>query len=82
MSGKYLPSDDPDTVRAGRRDSTCSFYQPPPASDIDKMRSNMIKEQKVFLLIREIVGKNPTLICSRIEANMDVHAKGLFLQPI
>uniref|UniRef100_A0AAQ4Q994 Polycystic kidney disease 1 like 2a n=1 Tax=Gasterosteus aculeatus aculeatus TaxID=481459 RepID=A0AAQ4Q994_GASAC len=46
---------DPDTVRAARRDSTCSFYQPPPPTDIEKIRSNMIKEQKVFALIREIL---------------------------
>ncbi|XP_061669953.1 polycystin-1-like protein 2 isoform X2 [Syngnathoides biaculeatus] len=48
-------SDDPDGVRAARRDSTCSFYQPPPPTDIEKMRSNMIKEQKVVALIREIL---------------------------
>ncbi|XP_040019356.2 polycystin-1-like protein 2 [Gasterosteus aculeatus] len=46
---------DPDTVRAARRDSTCSFYQPPPPTDIEKIRSNMVKEQKVFALIREIL---------------------------
>uniref|UniRef100_A0A8P4GNN8 Polycystic kidney disease protein 1-like 2 n=1 Tax=Dicentrarchus labrax TaxID=13489 RepID=A0A8P4GNN8_DICLA len=38
-----------------RRDSTCSFYQPPPPTDIERMRNNMIKEQKVFALIREIL---------------------------
>ncbi|KAK2920185.1 polycystin-1-like protein 2 isoform X2 [Channa argus] len=48
-------SDDPDAVRITRRDSTCSFYQPPPASHIEQMRNNMIKEQKVFALIREIL---------------------------
>ncbi|XP_077374484.1 polycystin-1-like protein 2 [Festucalex cinctus] len=48
-------SADPDGVRAARRDSTCSFYQPPPQTDIEKMRNNMIKEQKVFALIREIL---------------------------
>nr|XP_057945528.1 polycystin-1-like protein 2 isoform X3 [Doryrhamphus excisus] len=47
--------DDPDAVRTARRDSTCSFYQPPPPTDIEKMRNNMIKEQKVFALIREIL---------------------------
>ncbi|XP_041917756.1 polycystic kidney disease protein 1-like 2 isoform X1 [Alosa sapidissima] len=46
---------DPDAVRIARRDSTCSFYQPPPPSDIERMRMNMIKEQKVFALIREIL---------------------------
>ncbi|XP_017296853.3 polycystic kidney disease protein 1-like 2 [Kryptolebias marmoratus] len=48
-------SGDPDGVRAARRDSTCSFYQPPPPTDIERMRRNTIKEQKVFALIREIL---------------------------
>ncbi|XP_036950669.1 polycystic kidney disease protein 1-like 2 isoform X1 [Acanthopagrus latus] len=48
-------TDDHDAVRAARRDSTCSFYQPPPPTDIERMRNNMIKEQKVFALIREIL---------------------------
>ncbi|XP_072237410.1 polycystin-1-like protein 2 [Leuresthes tenuis] len=52
---KFFPIDDPDAVRIARRDSTCSFYQPPPPTDIEKLRSNMIKEQKVFALIREIL---------------------------
>uniref|UniRef100_A0A8D3EA04 Polycystic kidney disease protein 1-like 2 n=1 Tax=Scophthalmus maximus TaxID=52904 RepID=A0A8D3EA04_SCOMX len=47
--------DDPDAVRAARRDSTCSFYQPPPPTDIERMRNNMIKEQKVFALMGEIL---------------------------
>lgn len=50
-------TDDPDGICIVRRDSTCSFYQPPPPSDIEKMKSNMIKEQKVFALIREILSK-------------------------
>ncbi len=54
---KHLSTDDPDTIRIARRDSTCSFYQPPPPTDIEKMRNNMIKEQKVFALIREILSK-------------------------
>uniref|UniRef100_A0A3Q4GX60 Polycystic kidney disease 1 like 2a n=1 Tax=Neolamprologus brichardi TaxID=32507 RepID=A0A3Q4GX60_NEOBR len=49
------PLKNPDAVQAARRDSTCSFYKPPPPTDIEKMRNNMIKEQKVFALIREIV---------------------------
>ncbi|XP_034046435.1 polycystic kidney disease protein 1-like 2 [Thalassophryne amazonica] len=48
-------SDDPDAVQAARRDSSCSFYQPPPPTDIERIRNNMIKEQKVFALIREII---------------------------
>ncbi|KAM9408292.1 LOW QUALITY PROTEIN: polycystin-1-like protein 2 [Pholidichthys leucotaenia] len=46
---------DADAIRAARRDSTCSFYQPPPPTDIERIRNNMIKEQKVFALIREIL---------------------------
>uniref|UniRef100_A0A3Q2EDJ3 Polycystic kidney disease protein 1-like 2 n=1 Tax=Cyprinodon variegatus TaxID=28743 RepID=A0A3Q2EDJ3_CYPVA len=46
---------DPDVVLVARRDSTCSFYQPPPPTDIERMRKNVIKEQKVFCLIREIL---------------------------
>lgn len=44
-------------ISAVRRDSTCSFYQPPPPTDVERMRNNMIKEQKVFALIREILGR-------------------------
>lgn len=58
-------SGDPDAVRAARRDSTCSFYQPPPPTDIERIRNNMIKEQKVFALIREILGRKTTLIQHR-----------------
>lgn len=47
---------------AVRRDSTCSFYQPPPPTDIERIRNNMIKEQKVFALIREILGRETTLL--------------------
>uniref|UniRef100_A0A3Q1CIZ1 Polycystic kidney disease 1 like 2a n=1 Tax=Amphiprion ocellaris TaxID=80972 RepID=A0A3Q1CIZ1_AMPOC len=47
--------DDPNAMRGARRDSTCSFYQPPPPTDIERMRSNMVKEQKVFALVREIL---------------------------
>uniref|UniRef100_A0A3B4T5N8 Polycystic kidney disease protein 1-like 2 n=1 Tax=Seriola dumerili TaxID=41447 RepID=A0A3B4T5N8_SERDU len=52
---KIPPSDDPDALRAARRDSTCSFYQPPPPTDIERIRNNMIKEQKVFALMGEIL---------------------------
>ncbi|XP_075966222.1 polycystin-1-like protein 2 [Anarhichas minor] len=54
MDESLRNTDDPDTVRAARRDSTCSFYQPPPPTDIEKIRNTMIKEQKVFGLIKEI----------------------------
>ncbi|XP_063044343.1 polycystin-1-like protein 2 [Engraulis encrasicolus] len=55
IDGSLPNAGDPDAVRTARRDSTCSFYQPPPPSDIEKMKQNMIKEQKVFALIREIL---------------------------
>lgn len=64
---KYLSTDDPDAIRIARRDSTCSFYQPPPPTDIQKMRNNMIKEQKVFALIREILSKKNINSLSLIE---------------
>ncbi|XP_067314223.1 polycystin-1-like protein 2 isoform X2 [Pseudorasbora parva] len=55
IGGTLSNTDDPDAVRIARRDSTCSFYQPPPPTDIERMKNNMIKEQKVFALIREIL---------------------------
>ncbi|KAL2088543.1 hypothetical protein ACEWY4_015442 [Coilia grayii] len=55
IEGSLPNAGDPDAVRSARRDSASSFYQPPPPSDIEKMKQNMIKEQKVFALIREIV---------------------------
>ncbi|NXA35063.1 PK1L2 protein, partial [Eudromia elegans] len=38
-----------------RRDSRSNIYQPPPASDVEKMKINCMKEQKAFALIREIL---------------------------
>ncbi|XP_032626502.2 polycystin-1-like protein 2 [Chelonoidis abingdonii] len=38
-----------------RRDSRSNIYQPPPATDIQRMKNNHIKEQKAFALIREIL---------------------------
>eukprot|EP00063_Salmo_salar_P007506 XP_013982341.1 PREDICTED: polycystic kidney disease protein 1-like 2 [Salmo salar] len=55
IEGALRNPDDPDVVWAVRRDSTCSFYQPPPPTDIERMRNNMIKEHKVFALIKEIL---------------------------
>uniref|UniRef100_A0A3P8WV34 Polycystic kidney disease 1 like 2a n=1 Tax=Cynoglossus semilaevis TaxID=244447 RepID=A0A3P8WV34_CYNSE len=49
-------------IRAARRDSTCSFYQPPPPTDIERIRNNMIKERKVFALMGEIIGGRNTLL--------------------
>uniref|UniRef100_A0A3B3SCC7 Polycystic kidney disease 1 like 2a n=1 Tax=Paramormyrops kingsleyae TaxID=1676925 RepID=A0A3B3SCC7_9TELE len=45
----------PNVVLGTRRDSTCSYYQPPPPTDIERMRNNMIKEQKAYGLIMEIL---------------------------
>lgn len=61
-SSMLCTTDNPDGICIARRDSTCSFYQPPPPSDIEKMRNNMIKEQKVFALIREILSKKYLLV--------------------
>ncbi|XP_042187044.1 polycystic kidney disease protein 1-like 2 [Oncorhynchus tshawytscha] len=55
IEGALRNPDDPDIVWAVRRDSTRSFYQPPPPTDVERMRNNMIKEQKVFALIKEIL---------------------------
>ncbi|XP_076879791.1 polycystin-1-like protein 2 isoform X2 [Brachyhypopomus gauderio] len=55
IDSTFSTSGDPDGIHIARRDSTCSFYQPPPPADVQKMRDNMIKEQKVFGLIREIL---------------------------
>uniref|UniRef100_A0A672RTA5 Polycystic kidney disease 1 like 2a n=1 Tax=Sinocyclocheilus grahami TaxID=75366 RepID=A0A672RTA5_SINGR len=48
---KHLSTDDPDAIRIARRDSTCSFYQPPPPTDIEKMRNNMIKDKKNIIYL-------------------------------
>uniref|UniRef100_W5M8L2 Polycystin 1 like 2/pseudo n=1 Tax=Lepisosteus oculatus TaxID=7918 RepID=W5M8L2_LEPOC len=55
IEGDLTSSGEPGAVLSSRRDSSCSFYQPPPRTDIEKMRNNILKEQKVFILIREIV---------------------------
>ncbi|XP_048825578.1 polycystic kidney disease protein 1-like 2 [Brienomyrus brachyistius] len=52
---KALVSSDPNVVLGTRRDSTCSYYKPPPPTDIERMRNNMIKEQKAIGLIMEIL---------------------------
>ncbi|TTK78900.1 Polycystic kidney disease protein 1-like 2 [Bagarius yarrelli] len=52
---KLTYTEDPDDVRISRRDSACSYYQPPPAADIEKMRINYFKNQKAFALFKEII---------------------------
>ena len=50
-----------------RRDSR--FYKPPPQVDIEKMRMNMIKEQKAFALIKEILSEYimNCVLCAKAE---------------
>ncbi|KAM8945929.1 LOW QUALITY PROTEIN: polycystin-1-like protein 2 [Pelodytes ibericus] len=64
---KVEPEDEEDTTLNGdlsapgeanpflesRRDS--NVYQPPPPTDVSRMKNNYVKEQKVFALIREIL---------------------------
>lgn len=44
-------------VRLSKRDCTRSYYQPPPPSDIERIKRNMVKQQKARALIMEILGK-------------------------
>ncbi|XP_078399147.1 polycystin-1-like protein 2 [Cetorhinus maximus] len=48
-------SGDPSALLATRRDSSSNIYQPPPQIEVEHMKKNSIKEQKVFGLIREIL---------------------------
>lgn len=48
-------------VRLAKRDCTHSFYEPPPSSDIEKIRRNMVKQQKARALIVEILGRKKQL---------------------
>ncbi|KAJ6666084.1 hypothetical protein lerEdw1_000988 [Lerista edwardsae] len=50
-----LLAGDSNPLFGARRDSGSNIYQPPPATDIEKMKNNRIKEQKAFALIREIL---------------------------
>ncbi|XP_059361535.1 polycystin-1-like protein 2 [Carassius carassius] len=42
-------------VQLSKRDCTRSYYQPPPSSDIEKLKTNMVKQQKARALIMEIL---------------------------
>ncbi|XP_041863465.1 polycystic kidney disease protein 1-like 2 isoform X2 [Melanotaenia boesemani] len=55
IDDNFTHQDDSDVVQVARRNSTCSFYRPPPPTDIERMRGNRMKAQKVFALIREIL---------------------------
>lgn len=52
-----LLTEDPDDVRISRRDSTCTFYQPPTPAATEKMKENYIKNQKAIALFKEIISK-------------------------
>ena len=52
---------DPSALFRARRNSRRDTYQPPLASDIEKMKTMHLKEQKAFALIREILGRQPRL---------------------
>eukprot|EP00079_Xenopus_tropicalis_P034906 XP_017948677.1 PREDICTED: polycystic kidney disease protein 1-like 2 [Xenopus tropicalis] len=53
INGNLSTPGDPNPLLGSRRDS--NIYQPPPPTDITKMKNNYMKEQKVFALIREIL---------------------------
>ncbi|KAM6430104.1 polycystin-1-like protein 3 [Liasis olivaceus] len=55
IDGPLSVSGDPNPIFGMRRDSGNNIYQPPPATDIAKMKSDRIKEQKAFALIQEIL---------------------------
>uniref|UniRef100_A0A8C3PDD2 Polycystin 1 like 2/pseudo n=1 Tax=Chrysemys picta bellii TaxID=8478 RepID=A0A8C3PDD2_CHRPI len=50
-----LHTGDSNPLFGARRDSRSNIYQPPPATDIQRMKNNHVKEQKAFALIREIL---------------------------
>ncbi|XP_078067868.1 polycystin-1-like protein 2 [Mustelus asterias] len=50
-----LSTSDPSALLATRRDSSSNIYQPPPQIEVEHMKKNSLKEQKVFGLIREIL---------------------------
>ncbi|NXR09523.1 PK1L2 protein, partial [Semnornis frantzii] len=46
---------DSNPLFGARRDSSSNIYQPPPAADVEKMKTSCMKEQKAFALITEIL---------------------------
>nr|XP_060644320.1 polycystin-1-like protein 2 [Anolis sagrei ordinatus] len=55
IDGSLSTAGDSNPIFGVRRDSGSNIYQPPPATDIEKMKNNRVKEQKAFALIREIL---------------------------
>lgn len=50
---------DPSALFRPRRCSRKDIYKPPLATDIEKMKTTHLKEQKAFAFIREILGRQP-----------------------
>ncbi|XP_026519500.1 polycystic kidney disease protein 1-like 2 [Terrapene carolina triunguis] len=55
VDGPLSAPGDSNLLFGARRDSRSNIYQPPPATDIQRMKNNHVKEQKAFALIREIL---------------------------
>ncbi|KAM5207497.1 LOW QUALITY PROTEIN: polycystin-1-like protein 2 [Hipposideros larvatus] len=55
----HLSSTDPSVLFRVQRNSRKDVYQPPLATDIEKMRTTHLKEQKAFALITEILAHSP-----------------------
>nr|XP_034975837.1 polycystic kidney disease protein 1-like 2 isoform X2 [Zootoca vivipara] len=55
INGPLSAPGDSNPIFGARRDSGSNIYQPPPSTDIEKMKNNRVKEQKAFALIREIL---------------------------
>ncbi|CAH2324536.1 polycystic kidney disease 1-like 2 [Pelobates cultripes] len=53
LDGPMMENGNPNPFLESRRDS--NIYQPPPPTDVSRMKNYYIKEQKVFGLIREIL---------------------------
>ncbi|XP_067158982.1 polycystin-1-like protein 3 [Apteryx mantelli] len=55
IDGSLSAPGDSNPLFGARRDSRSNIYQPPPATDVEKMKISCMKEQKAFALIREIL---------------------------
>ncbi|XP_078524933.1 polycystin-1-like protein 2 [Lissotriton helveticus] len=55
IEGPLACPGDKSVLFGARRDSNSNIYQPPPPTDIERMKKNYIREQKVFALFREIL---------------------------
>ncbi|NWW09404.1 PK1L2 protein, partial [Oreocharis arfaki] len=55
IDGPLSAPGDSHPLFGARRDSKSNIYRPPPAADVEKMKISLMKEQKAFALIREIL---------------------------